>query len=45
MILLIPHIIKDNTELTSITDSQRDSFIKASKEVKPIDVQKEISGK
>jgi general secretion pathway protein D len=45
MILLIPHIVKDNTELTSITDSQRDSFIKASKEVKPIDVQKEISGK
>lgn len=45
MILLIPHIIKDNRDLTSITDTQRTSFIKASKESKPIDVQKEISGK
>jgi general secretion pathway protein D len=45
MILLIPHIIKDNDALTSITDDQRDAFIKASKNVKPMDVQKEISGK
>lgn len=45
MILLIPHIVKDNADLTSITDTQRTSFIKASKEVKPMDVQKEISGK
>lgn len=45
MILLIPHIVKDNTDLTDITDTQRNSFIKASKEVKPMDVQKEISGK
>ncbi len=45
MILLIPHIIKDNTDLTGITDTQRDSFNKAAKDVKPMDVQKEISGK
>lgn len=45
MILLIPHIVKDNKDLTSITDVQRSSFIKASKEAKPMDVQKEISGK
>jgi general secretion pathway protein D len=45
MILLIPHIVKDNDALTSITDDQRDAFIKASKDVKPMDVQKEISGK
>jgi general secretion pathway protein D len=45
MILLIPHIVKDNDALTSITDDQRDAFIKATKDVNPIDVQKEISGK
>ena len=45
MILLIPHIVKDNTDLTGITDAQRSSFIKASKDVKPVDVQKGISDK
>jgi general secretion pathway protein D len=45
MILLIPHIVKDNTDLTGITDTQRNAFIKSSKDAKPIDVQKEISGK
>jgi len=45
MILLIPHIIKDNAALTSITDTQRTTFGKASTEVKPVDVQKAISGK
>jgi general secretion pathway protein D len=42
MILLIPHIVKDNDALTSITDDQRDAFIKASKDAKPMDVQKEL---
>jgi general secretion pathway protein D len=45
MILLIPHIVKDNNDLTGITDAQRSSFIKASKDVKPVDVQKGISDK
>ena len=45
MILLIPHIIKDNRDLTSITDTQRNSFIQSSKDAKPMDVQKEITGK
>jgi general secretion pathway protein D len=45
MILLIPHIVKDNKDLTGITDAQRSSFIKASKDVKPVDVQKGISDK
>ncbi|MDA8413180.1 MAG: type II secretion system secretin GspD [Desulfobacteraceae bacterium] len=45
MILLIPHIIKDNSDLASITDKQRASFGESSKELKPMDVQKEISGK
>jgi hypothetical protein len=31
--------------LTSITDDQRDAFIKATKDVNPMDVQKGISGK
>ena len=45
MILLIPHIVKDNADLTKITDTQRTSFGKASKEVKPVDVQQGMSGK
>ena len=45
MILLIPHIVKDNDALTNITDDQRDAFVKASKDFNPMDVQKEISGK
>jgi general secretion pathway protein D len=45
MILLIPRIVKDNAQLTNITDAQRAAFGTAAKEVKPVDVQKGISGK
>jgi general secretion pathway protein D len=45
MILLIPHIVKDNADLSAISDTQRATFGTASKEVKPVDVQKGISGK
>ncbi len=45
MILLIPHIVKDNADLTTITDAQRTSFGKAATENKPLNIQKEIGGK
>ena len=45
MILLIPRIVKDNETLISITDELRTTFGEASKEMKPLNVQKEISGK
>jgi len=45
MILLIPRIVKDNDTLISITDELRTTFGEAAKEMKPLDVQKEISGK
>ena len=45
MILLIPHIVKDNADLTTITDAQRASFGKAATENKPLNIQKEIGGK
>ena len=45
MILLTPRIVKDNADLKSISDVQRATFGEAAKEVKPVDVQKEIMGK
>jgi general secretion pathway protein D len=45
MILLTPHIIKDASDLMTITEDQRERFGTSAKEVKPVDVQKEISGK
>ena len=45
MILLTPHIVKEASDLTKLTDEQRVKFGESAKEVKPVDVQKEISGK
>lgn len=45
MILLTPHIVKDAADLAAVTEAQREKFSESAKEVKPIDVQKEISGK
>lgn len=45
MILLTPHIIKDATDLAEMTQSQRTLFGTSSKNLEPVDVQKEISGK
>ena len=45
MILLTPHIVKDGADLTAVTDEQRGRFNDSAKEIKPVDVQKEISGK
>jgi len=45
MILLTPHIVKDNEQLIGITDEQRTNFGKTSSDVRPIDVQKELGGK
>lgn len=45
MILLTPHIIKDATDLAEMTQSQRTLFGTSSKNIGPVDVQKEISGK
>ena len=45
MILLTPRIVKDNSDLATITDSQRTKFGDAAKEVKPVDLQKEIGAK
>ena len=44
MILLTPHIVKDNIDLSNISDGQRIKFGEASKKVGTVDVQKEISG-
>jgi general secretion pathway protein D len=45
MILLIPHIVKDNADLATISDSQRTKFGDAAKKIEPVDVQKEIGAK
>lgn len=45
MILLTPHIVKDNADLATISDSQRSKFGDAAKKVEPVDVQKEIGAK
>ncbi|QEM70291.1 type II secretion system protein GspD [Geobacter sp. FeAm09] len=45
MILLTPHIVKDNADLAAVSDSQRSKFGDAAKKVEPVDVQKEIGGK
>lgn len=45
MILLIPHIVKDAEDLTSISDTQRGQFGDSSKNIGPVDVQKEIQRK
>jgi general secretion pathway protein D len=45
MILLTPRIVKDNTDLAAISDSQRIKFGDASKKVDPVDVQKEIEAR
>ncbi|WP_246153077.1 type II secretion system secretin GspD [Oryzomonas rubra] len=45
MILLTPHIVKDNSDLTAVSDTQRAKFGDAAKKVEPVDLQKEISGK
>ncbi|HEY3308079.1 MAG TPA: type II secretion system secretin GspD [Desulfuromonadaceae bacterium] len=44
MILLTPHIVKDATDLSSISNQQRQQFGEAAKNVESVDVQKEISG-
>ena len=43
--LLTPHIIKDATDLATVSGDQRIKFGESAKEVKPVDVQKEIEGK
>jgi len=45
MILLTPRIVKDHTDLATISDNQRTKFGDAAKEVKPVDLQKEIGAK
>ena len=45
VILLTPHIVKDASDLTMVTDEQRAKFGVSAKDVKPVDVQKEITGK
>ena len=45
MILLTPRIVKDNADLSVISDSQRIKFGDAAKKVDPVDVQKEIEAK
>jgi general secretion pathway protein D len=45
MILLTPHIVKEGADLTRVTDEQRQRFGDSAKSVKPVDVEKEISGK
>ncbi|QEM70229.1 type II secretion system protein GspD [Geobacter sp. FeAm09] len=45
IIMLTPHIIKDNADLAAVSDSQRGKFGDAAKKVEPVDVQKEIGGK
>lgn len=45
MILLTPHIVKDAGDLAAISDGQKQKFGESAKNVKPVDVQKEISGK
>jgi general secretion pathway protein D len=45
MILLTPRIVKDNSDLATITDSERGKFGDAAKKVDPVDVQKEIGAK
>ncbi len=45
MILLTPHIVKEASDLTAVTDEQRKKFKESAKELTPVDVQREISGK
>jgi general secretion pathway protein D len=45
MILLIPHIVRDNNDLEKISDDQKQKFGEAAKKVGPLDVQKGVSGK
>jgi len=45
MILLTPHIVKEASDLTKVTDEQRLKFGESAKKVEAVDVQKEISGK
>ena len=45
MIMLIPHIIKDNQSLIGISNAQRENFGKAAKDEKPMDMQKWIQDK
>lgn len=45
MILLTPRIVKENSDLVDISDTQRVKFGEAAKKVEPVDVQKEIGGK
>lgn len=45
MILLTPHIVKDNADLNAISETQRTAFGEAAKKVEPVDVQQEIEGK
>lgn len=44
MILLTPHIVKDNADLSGISDGQRIKFGEAAKKLGTVDVQKELSG-
>jgi general secretion pathway protein D len=45
MILLIPRIVKESSDLATVTDEQRVRFGDAAKRVEPVDVQKEIARK
>ena len=45
MILLTPHIVKDNEDLTKVSDEERGLFTNAAKKIEPVDVQKEIGAK
>jgi general secretion pathway protein D len=42
MILLTPHIIKDATDLTTVSGDQRDKFGESAKDITQVDVQKVI---
>jgi general secretion pathway protein D len=45
LILLTPNIVRDAAGMAAVSDSQRAIFDEASRQVKPIDVQKEVTGK
>lgn len=45
MILLTPRIVRDAADLADVSDTQRNKFGESTNQVKPVDVQKEISGK
>jgi general secretion pathway protein D len=45
LILLTPNIVRDAADMARVSGGQRATFDEASRQVKPIDVQKEVTGK